>query len=129
MKSSVVKFCASKNSTLFPLAAKLGERLSTEESLAVQAGALVEALCPQADDPALCEAVLSVHWAVIALAMYPTFIEPNSVCGSLGACQAMREWTCEDCQNGIAALGDIIVEAIPDIIEFLKVSQKYVGMG
>jgi hypothetical protein len=112
------------NSLCCILTAKLGARLSSEESLAIQAETLVSAICPDAEDPAFCEAVLGIHWGVIALAMYPTFLEPNSVCGTLGACakrDLIKEWTCEDCTGGIASIADVVVAAVPDIIEFLKV--------
>jgi hypothetical protein len=88
----------------------------------------VESLCPSADDPAICEAVLSTHWAVIGQAIYPVFFEANGICTALGACTAnkkkdvVKEWTCEDCTNGIAGIADIVGSLIPEITEFLKVS-------
>jgi hypothetical protein len=108
------------------ISAKLLARLMSEESLAEQTAFLVETLCPNAEDPALCEAVIGVHWAVIGPAMYPTFLEANSVCSTLGACSAarnvVREWTCEDCTGGISGIADVVVASIPEIIEFLKVT-------
>ena len=99
--------------------------MQTEESLAHQAEVLIAALCPTADDPALCEAVLTVHWAGVGLAVYPVFFEANAICGALGACakqrDIMREWTCEECTAGIGSIADLLGEQIPDIIEFLKV--------
>ncbi len=111
---------------MFYITAKLGERLQSEESLAEQAAFLVATLCPEAEDPALCEAVVGTHWAVIGLAMYPTFLEANAVCAALGSCPAtkrnlVKEWTCEDCTGGIASIADVVVASVPEIIEFLKV--------
>jgi hypothetical protein len=88
----------------------------------------VSTLCPSYEDPALCEAVVGVHWAVIGLAVYPTFFEGNMVCGELGSCPAKKnlakEWTCEECTDGIAAIADIVQSVVPEIVEFLKVSIK-----
>ena len=105
--------------------AKLSARLQTEESLATQAQLLVEALCPTYEDPALCEAVLTLHWALVGLAIYPQFLVPEAICTGLGSCfnkrNDVREWTCEECTNGIGGIVDILAGAIPDVIEFLKV--------
>ena len=84
-------------------------------------------LCPTYEDPALCEAVISTHWAVIALAMYPTFFDPKAICVALQACPALRrnlvkEWTCEECANGIRNMGPYLETLIPDIVDFLKAS-------
>ena len=109
--------------------AKLSARLQTEESLATQAQLLVEALCPTYEDPALCEAVLTLHWALVGLAIYPQFLVPEGICAGLGVClnkrNSVREWTCEDCTAGISGTVDILAGAIPDVIEFLKVRRSF----
>ncbi len=50
------------------------------------------------------------------------------VCGELGSCPAKKnlakEWTCEECTDGIAAIADIVQSVVPEIVEFLKVSIK-----
>jgi hypothetical protein len=112
----------------FVLLAKLSARLQTEESLATQAGLLVEALCPTYEDPALCESVLTLHWALVGLAIYPEFLVPEAICTGLGVCMAdakrdlVKEWTCQECTDGIADIVDILAGAIPDVIDFLKVT-------
>ena len=110
--------------------AKLAERLQTEESLALQAIVLYETLCPSAGDPAVCQSIISTHWVVIGLAMYPTFFDANTICTTLQACpgavrRSMREWTCEECTGGIEDMGGILVGQIPDIVDFLKVILVY----
>ena len=61
--------------------------LQTEESLAVQIGVLSDVICPGAPDPAGCVTGVEAHWADIGLAMYPVFLDPTGLCGTLGACK------------------------------------------
>jgi hypothetical protein len=107
--------------TLFP-SGKLVEFLQTEESLALQTEALIGTLCPGAEDPAICEAVINTHWALIGLAVYPAFFEPNAICGTLGICNSLvKEWTCETCIGGIEGAARIVMNLAPEIMDFLKV--------
>jgi hypothetical protein len=108
---------------MFP-SGKLVEFLQTEESLALQTEALIGTLCPGAEDPAICEAVINTHWALIGLAVYPTFLEPNAICGTLGICSRnslVKEWTCETCIGGIEGAARIVMNLAPEIMDFLKV--------
>jgi hypothetical protein len=34
----------------------------------------------------------------------------------------VKEWTCQECTDGIADIVDILAGAIPDVIDFLKVT-------
>ena len=54
--------------------------------------------------------------------MYPVFLEGNSVCGQLGVCY-IREWTCEECVNGVGQIAGIISDpaTVESVIAFLKV--------
>ena len=112
---------------IFSLLVKMEARLSSETSLAIQTAALIEAICPETDDPARCEALMTEFWPVIGTTMYPVFIEGESLCGAIGVCFAnkkrslVREWTCEDCTAGISGTVNILAGAIPDVITFLKV--------
>ena len=76
----------------------------------------------QLDDPAGCEAGLNAHWADIANAMYPVFLEGTSVCGQLSVCY-VREWTCEECVDGVGQIAGIISDSatVEAVIAFLKV--------
>jgi hypothetical protein len=106
-------------------------RLSSEASLAIQTAALIEAICPETDDPARCEALMTEFWPVIGTTMYPVFIEGQSLCGALGVCfvhhrksnKMVREWTCDECVKGINDIGGIITteETITAVMDFLKV--------
>jgi hypothetical protein len=101
-------------------------RLSSEESLAIQTAALIESICPETDDPARCESLMTEFWPVIGTTMYPVFIEGTSLCGALGVCMkrnALKEWTCEECVKGINDIGGIITteETITAVMDFLKV--------
>jgi hypothetical protein len=108
---------------------KMEVRLSSDASLEIQTGALIEAICPQTDDPARCESLMTEFWPKIGLAMYPVFIEGESLCGAggLGVCtkrrNLVREWTCEECVKGVNDIGGIITteETIAAVIAFLKV--------
>ena len=74
------------------------------------------------EDPAGCEAGITTSWSEIATAMYPVFLEGNSVCGTLGLCTA-REWTCDECVGGLGQIGGIISDptTIADVVAFLQV--------
>ena len=76
----------------------------------------------QLDDPAGCEAGLNAHWANIANAMYPVFLEGTSVCGQLSVCY-VREWTCEECVDGVGQIAGIISDpaTVESVVAFLKV--------
>ena len=97
-------------------------RLTSEESIAEQVAILVATVCPGTSDPAHCAEELPIAWPEIATAMYPVFLEANSVCGQLGACAKNKEWTCEECTGGIEAIATIINDpaTIADIITFLQ---------
>lgn len=71
-----------------PPPGKLVTRLMSPESLRVQIGALVPAICPEAPEPAHCEESLAKTWPDIGHAMYPVFLEGSSVCTQLieGGC-------------------------------------------
>merc|ERR1712137_1151067 len=74
----------------------------------------------------LCMKGVEAHWGDIGAAMYPVFLEANSVCGQLGVCKKVNELvgeaTCEECVGGIAGISAIIsAEAtVADVITFLK---------
>ena len=76
----------------------------------------------QLEDPAGCEAGLTAHWADIATAMYPVYMEGNSVCGQLSVCY-VRDITCEECVDGVGQIGGIISDpaTVESVIAFLKV--------
>ena len=62
----------------------------------------------------------------LALAMYPVFLEANSVCGLLGACgqkSVVKAPTCDECAGSITTVAGVIESEakIAEIIEFLKV--------
>jgi hypothetical protein len=88
---------------------------------------LVEALCPAAVVPALCEEILNNHWAHIGEAFYPVFFEDDFLCWVLGVCSAhkekdlVKEWTCEECTDAIAGIADFMISQVRDITEILKV--------
>merc|ERR1712033_22721 len=93
-------------------------RLTSEESIAEQIAILTGTICPGSDDPDACNDGLPQAWPGIAAAMYPEFLEGNAVCGDIMGC--VREWTCEECQGGIAAVADLINANIPAVVEFLS---------
>merc|ERR1712198_41955 len=91
--------------------------LMSGESVAEQTELLVALLCPQAKD---------------AAAMYPEFLEANSICGQLGACgikTLLGEPTCDECTASLGAVADIIGSEgkIAEIVEFLKGDAFCVG--
>ena len=53
--------------------------------------------------------------------MYPVFLEGTSVCGQIMGCQ-LRDWTCDECTGGLAAIGGIIADpaTIADVVTFLQ---------
>merc|ERR1719452_76516 len=72
----------------------------------------------------------------IALAMYPVFLEPNSVCGQIGLCKKNSYKktmvpTCEDCPMGVGAISNIIGQeaTIMEIMDFLKGDGYCGGLG
>ena len=93
----------------------------------MQAEVLVKTLCPDAKDPALCEAVIGTHWSLLGLTIYPQFFDAGPLCKELGVCfnarggDLVKEWTCEMCVGGIQGLARIVMNIIPDIVDFLKV--------
>merc|ERR1712198_14924 len=106
--------------------------LMSGESVAEQTELLVALLCPQAEDAAGCEAGFWAWWAKIAAAMYPEFLEANSICGQLGACgikTLLGEPTCDECTASLGAVADIIGSEgkIAEIVEFLKGDAFCVG--
>ena len=60
-------------------------------------------------------------WPEIARAMYPVYLEGASVCGQIMGCQ-LRDWTCDECTGGLAAIGAIIADpaTIADVTTFLQ---------
>ena len=74
----------------------------------------------QLDDPAGCKAGVSAHWADIANAMYPVFLEGNSICSQLSVCH-VREWTCDECVSVVGHLSLIISSSAESVVAFLKV--------
>jgi hypothetical protein len=73
---------------------------------------------------------MTEFWPVIGTTMYPVFIEGQSLCGALGICfvqhkkaALVKEWTCEECTQGINDIGGIITteETIGAVMAFLKV--------
>jgi len=100
--------------------------LLSAESIAVQISVLNDVICPGAPDPAGCMKGVEAHWGDIGAAMYPVFLEANSICESLGVCKAVNELvgkgTCEDCLGGIAAISALISaeETVADVMTFLK---------
>ena len=133
---------------------KLGGYLQSADSIEEQVEILVASVCPLLDDPAGCQTGVETWWEGIgkvfsrfkhilrfykswlknldksyfclALAMYPVFLEANSVCGILGACglkSVVKAPTCDECSGSIAAVAGVIESEaqIAEIIEFLKV--------
>merc|ERR1711951_202563 len=89
--------------------------LMSSESVAEQTELLVSILCPTSPDVAECEDGFRTWWTPIAGAMFPVFLEANSICGQLGACgikSVLGEPTCEECTGA--------TDALAEIIEFLK---------
>ena len=71
---------------------------------------------------------LVLFFIFLALAMYPVFLEANSVCGQVGQCKQnsyvkTMTPTCDECTGGVAAVAAIIGEegTIVEIMDFLKV--------
>merc|ERR1712193_192274 len=89
-------------------------RLTSEESIAEQVAVLVGTLCPGAQDPAGCEAGIPAAWPEIAMAMYPVFLEPETVCS------ANDDSPCELCLDGIGRLEAYLTAQEEDIIAFLQ---------
>jgi len=98
--------------------------LMTADSIAEQTELLVAILCPQADDPAVCDSAIRGYWSGIATAMYPVFLEANSVCSQLGVCKKtfLAAPTCDECTGSIGAVADVIESEaqIAEIIAFLE---------
>merc|ERR1739849_25133 len=95
-------------------------RLTGEESIAEQVAVLVGTLCPGAQDPAGCEAGIPAAWPEIAMAMYPVFLEPETVCSANDDSPCAREITCELCLDGIGRLEAYLTAQEEDIIAFLQ---------
>merc|ERR1719347_805889 len=95
-------------------------RLTSEESIAEQVAVLVGTLCPGAQDPAGCEAGIPAAWPEIAMAMYPVFLEPETVCSANDDSPCAREITCELCLDGIGRLEAYLTAQEVDIIAFLQ---------
>merc|ERR1711887_59775 len=93
-------------------------RLTSEESIAEQVAILTGTICPGSADPDACNEGLPLAWPGIAAAMYPEFLEGNAVCGDIMGC--VRDWTCEECQGGIAAIADMINDNVAAVVEFLS---------
>merc|ERR1719435_829010 len=91
---------------------------------AMQTELLVAILCPQADDPAVCDSAIRGYWSGIATAMYPVFLEANSVCSQLGVCKRtfLAAPTCDECTGSIGAVAAVIESEaqIAEIIAFLE---------
>merc|ERR1712020_73564 len=102
-------------------------RLTGETSLGEQISVMVDTICPQAENPEDCITRLTAAWPEIAGLIYPRYLDGNAVCGALGSC-ALREWTCEECTNGLVQIATIFVqqEYIDDIISFLQ-GEAYCG--
>merc|ERR1712107_876870 len=83
---------------------------------------------PQAENPGDCITRLTAAWLEIAGLISPRYLDGNAVCGALGSC-ALREWTCEECTNGLVQIATIFVqqEYIDDIISFLQ-GEAYSGV-
>merc|ERR1711884_979828 len=103
-------------------------RLTGETSLGEQISVMVDTICPQAENPEDCITRLTAAWPEIAGLIYPRYLDGNAVCGALGSC-ALREWTCEECTNGLVQIATIFVqqEYIDDIISFLQ-GEAYCGV-
>jgi hypothetical protein len=101
----------------------------------MQVDTLVNTLCPDAKDPALCEAVIGAHWSLLGLTIYPKFFEADALCKELGVCMdsksviPVKEWTCEMCVGGIQGLARLVMNMIPDIVDFLKVYFTFLGVA
>merc|ERR1711988_816727 len=103
-------------------------RLTGEASLVEQINVMAATICPQAENPGDCITRLTEAWPEIAGLIYPRYLDGNAVCGALGSC-ALREWTCEECTNGLVQIATIFVqqEYIDDIISFLQ-GEAYCGV-
>merc|ERR1712080_78336 len=100
-------------------------RLTSEASIEEQIGILVASLCPNSPDPEGCEEAWKTWWGEIANVMFPVFMESTKVCTELGICKILRDvrdWTCEDCTNGINRIAEVIKDpaTIADIVAFLQ---------
>merc|ERR1712127_424440 len=92
---------------------KLVALLSSEDSITRQIGALVPAICPESEDPAMCEEMIVTAWGDIGRAMYPVFLEG----------------TCDECVSGINSIGGLIADpaTIEEVITFLR-GDDFCGM-
>merc|ERR1712088_200993 len=77
-------------------AAGLLTRLASAESIAEQTGILISQVCPQAAEPAACEAAFVQWWGDMANCLYPAFIGAGDACERLGLCKVksfLGDWT------------------------------------
>merc|ERR1719400_188205 len=81
-------------------AAGLLTRLTSAESIAEQTGILISQVCPQAAEPAACEAAFVQWWGDMANCLYPAFIGAGDACERLDLCKVksfLGDRTCDDC--------------------------------
>merc|ERR1712192_300656 len=97
----------------------LVERLTGVVSIAEQVSVMADTICPQAENPEDCVTRLSAAWPEIAGLIYPRYLDGNTVCGALGSC-SLREWTCEECTNGLVQIATIFVEQTLTILLVLR---------
>merc|ERR1712168_719277 len=102
---------------------KLQGYFETEESIAEQTGDLIQALCPQAEDPAMCESVISEWWPKMSAVLVPKFLDPEVCCSQLGVCSLksmLSEPTCDECKNAMQGLSGLLMTQIDAMIVYLK---------
>ena len=59
--------------------------------------------CPAQADPEACNALVDTWWAIMASILYPTFMDPLTLCqfGEICDMRIVKEWTCEECIGGV----------------------------
>jgi len=98
----------------------LNARLTSDTSIAEQTNVLIAAVCPMAEDAAMCKGGLSTWWGAMAKCLYPHFILDSEVCIALGYCGEQSalpqssEWTCEACTDTMQSVAAMI--KVPETI-------------
>ena len=93
-----------------------------------QIAVLTAQVCPSLPEPVGCEKALKLYWSDIAMAMYPEFLNGAKVCGDLGLCSMLREWTCEECTGGLEVVAGVFKDpaTIDAVVAFLN-GEAYCG--
>merc|ERR1712098_212398 len=81
---------------------------------------LIGSICPSTDVTDRCVIEINRIWPEIAMAMYPVFLEPETVCSANDDSPCAREITCELCLDGMERLEAYLTAQEEDIIAFLQ---------